>query len=94
MHAEQLEKGKRREAQAKPDECVSTLDHYSLIRNGEILCLLPVTNSDWGNYRFSDFTVESLHLLHLCISKKLKQYTLGFLLVTDKKFLHSQSNAQ
>lgn len=92
VYAELLQKGKRREARAILDECVSTLDLYSLNGHGGVLSPLELTSSEWCNDRFSVFTVEPLHLLHLGISKKLKECTVGYLSVTDKEVLLAVRN--
>lgn len=85
-------KAEQREARAKLDELVFTLDLYSLNGNGGVLSLQGLTNFEWWNERFPVFTVARLHVLHLGISKYPRDYKKGLSSVTDQEVLPVQIN--
>lgn len=60
-----IKNANRHEARAKLDKCVSSVNLYSLSRNGEILSLLQQTSSQWFNDRFFALIFEPPHILHL-----------------------------
>lgn len=83
---------KQKKARAKLNTCISALDPYSLHRNEGFIFPLEVANYEWCNDGCSVFKVKSLWLLHFYIAKKLKEYTVDHLLVTDEEVLLALTN--
>lgn len=59
-------------------KCVSVQDLYSLPRSEVMLFPLDLTSSALKDDQFSVFTVAFVHLFDLRISKKLKEFTVGY----------------
>lgn len=92
MYSELSEKGEHIKARTIPLEYVSALDHYSLNRNGEVFSPQDRKNSECCDAYLPLFTVEPLHRLHLSISLRMKECTVGYLSLTDRKDLLAHIN--